>query len=943
MAGSRRISSLAVPVVASLDPSSKDNMKQWVNLMGRSAEEIQAILNAYSTKTAKALKEPMDNFAVHVDKVINKAAASAARTGFVPDASIQQLRVAVELSNLLGDSFLKWKASETLNLAESLRLPEALNLAKQLNSELAHVREAAASGLAGQARMQNEAASYDSAVFDWADRQEAQRRAGAAGRRIDNQENPGPVGLSPAVQAMHREEAQRRAAEAGRRIDDSDRHVTPVMSPAAMANMEREWHERVGAKHDNMAAPPNGPTPPRGPVPLSPAAEAALRDEFNASRVRGQYEYDGNGRLGMLPGTVPLSPAVQALRQEEQDQKWRNATANTGNIPGEEMRSRIFAESRRQEEEAERRRIANARADAHANRIAARQDRRIPEIIANEADRDGLTYMGDDEDIDEAATGGRVLRHRSIDGRRRQGVRRGWFGGLTKGGSHSIRFAAQNVGFGIDDAIQSYQYGGAGASIRAASNNATAIAGMLISNPVIAAGAVVAISIASAALPIMLRRFGLDKPFDNLSATERFNSQVKSNFFGGYSVNENYERDKATSEQTWVIGQKAKLIGREFDSDREWLQGSLQKGGFTGFINSLAGKQVGNGNRLAQNAAERKMLDAENIDLQIRSNGGWDATATKELERNLARMEELEKEDRVLRAERNADANTINRARRALPENLKRIAAMSTFDWETDSALNRGDLDLAGHDRRLDQRAAMERKLIKENSQWNSEQQRAELLRVDMKLMEDKADPHRQRLIQLAQLDAEVNKGKFDHSLSPQSNYTQARQAFREQYDSLHRQGIDGSLSEPERIRRQNMLIKRSETLQARAFEDDLENLNPERNPLKRLQHSMNRQTEDIKAMDLDPARKREMLLAQLKGRERDAAEAMMPSGTRKYITQGYKVGSLEDEELRARMVGNFGPPVKKEDHDSKTLDQILAALQALNDKLTIEAAKLGV
>lgn len=905
MAGSRRISSLAVPVVASLDPSSKDNMKQWVNLMGRSAEEIQAILGAYSAKTAKSLKEPLDNFAVHVDKVINKAAASAARTGFVPDATLQQLRVAGELANLLGDSFLRWKAAETLNIAESLRLPEALNLAKQLNSELAHVREAAASGLAGQARMQSEANSYDNVVFDWADRQEAQRRAGAAGRRLDNQENAGPVGLSPAAAAMQREEAQRRAADAGRRIDD---HVNPFNQPAT----------------------------------LSSAAQAAYADEARKHGAASRARLD---QYGVPTPEVGMSPAAVQARQERSDDAWRNARSDhMTEAPGELQRSRIYEHARRQEGEAFQRMIDDQRANNRAQRMAERQDRRIPGIIANEGDRDGLNYMEDDGDIDEAATGGRVLHHRSIDGRRRQGVRgRGIFGGLTKGGSHSIRFAAQNVGFGVDDAIQSYQYGGAGASIRAASNNATAIAGMLITNPVIAAGAVIAISIASAALPIILRRFGLDKPFDNLTATERFNSQMKENLFGGYSVNENYARDKATSEQTWVANQKAKLIGREMDSDQQWLTGSLQKGGFSSFINNMVGKQVSGGQKMTQNAAERKLLEAENIDLQMRSNGGWDATATKELERNLARMEELDKEDRVLRAERVADASTISRARRALPANLKRIAEMSAYDWETDASLNRGDLDLAGHDRRLEQRAEMERKAIKANSQFNSEQQRAELLRVDMKLMEDKADPQRQRMIQLAQLGAKENRIQFDQSLNPQSNYTQSRMAYEAQFRSLYRQSVDGSLSDTEAGRRQRALTVRQETLGRRAFEDDLENLNPERNPLRRLQHSMNRQTEDLKSLDIDPERRRQLLLAQLKGRERDMAEAMIPSGTRKYITQGYKVGSLEDEELRARMVGNFGPPVKKEDHDSKTLDEILAALNALNEKLTIEAAKLGV
>lgn len=81
---------------------------------------------------------------------------------------------------------------------------------------------------------------------------------------------------------------------------------------------------------------------------------------------------------------------------------------------------------------------------------------------------------------------------------------------LNKDNIHRYRFAAQNIGFGIDDAIQSYHYGGIGASIRAASNNVTAIAGMTISNPAIAAATVVGLSVATAALPSVIKSLKLD-------------------------------------------------------------------------------------------------------------------------------------------------------------------------------------------------------------------------------------------------------------------------------------------------------------------------------------------------------------------------------------------------------------------------------------------------
>lgn len=101
----------------------------------------------------------------------------------------------------------------------------------------------------------------------------------------------------------------------------------------------------------------------------------------------------------------------------------------------------------------------------------------------------------------------------AIGDRRNQNDNTPWYarnvGGRFSGlHGHNLRFASQNIGFGIDDAIQSYHYGGVGASIRAASNNLTAVAGMTIANPAIAAATVVGLSVATAALPMILRKFG---------------------------------------------------------------------------------------------------------------------------------------------------------------------------------------------------------------------------------------------------------------------------------------------------------------------------------------------------------------------------------------------------------------------------------------------------
>ena len=94
------------------------------------------------------------------------------------------------------------------------------------------------------------------------------------------------------------------------------------------------------------------------------------------------------------------------------------------------------------------------------------------------------------------------------------------------GFGHRFRFATQNVAFGIDDAIQSYHYGGVGASIRAASNNLTAVAGMSISNPAIAAATVVGLSIGTAALPMILKRMGFADEKQIAAANYKYESKT---------------------------------------------------------------------------------------------------------------------------------------------------------------------------------------------------------------------------------------------------------------------------------------------------------------------------------------------------------------------------------------------------------------------------------
>lgn len=70
--------------------------------------------------------------------------------------------------------------------------------------------------------------------------------------------------------------------------------------------------------------------------------------------------------------------------------------------------------------------------------------------------------------------------------------------------ARNFRYVSQNLAYGAEDAIVSYQTGGVAGAARAATNNLTAVAGTMITNPAAAAGAIVGISVLGAILPPMI-------------------------------------------------------------------------------------------------------------------------------------------------------------------------------------------------------------------------------------------------------------------------------------------------------------------------------------------------------------------------------------------------------------------------------------------------------
>ena len=101
--------------------------------------------------------------------------------------------------------------------------------------------------------------------------------------------------------------------------------------------------------------------------------------------------------------------------------------------------------------------------------------------------------------------------------------RQGQRGRVDNVDNHQFRYISSQLAFGADDFIQSYQYGGLRGGLRGLSNNLSAIAPMMFSNPLAGAAAVVGISAFTAALPSLLEMFGT-----GAESVDEFTSSLQS-------------------------------------------------------------------------------------------------------------------------------------------------------------------------------------------------------------------------------------------------------------------------------------------------------------------------------------------------------------------------------------------------------------------------------
>lgn len=458
-------------------------------------------------------------------------------------------------------------------------------------------------------------------------------------------------------------------------------------------------------------------------------------------------------------------------------------------------------------------------------------------------------------------------------------VQRAQYGGLTRQGSHRFSFAAQNVGFGIDDAIQSYQFGGIRASIRAASNNATAVAAMAISNPMLAAGAVVAVSIATAVLPMVLARFGLREAYQSLTQRQRqdlhnedpkrYAAEKKMADFG--EVVANQRQNNISWSESSLTFSKSAIAGKGFASAisnrREEATGLVVKSGWL--------------------TDEQKKLEAENhrIDNEALHNW-WGRTATQEKswESNASRIEQI-KQERVVLTSQSAMQWQQTQEWAAIAKNVAPLTKEKGLaDYRLSQQMDNGLLSREEYEAALIKNSQLEKRIARRSNLKAENLKNAEV-RIDLELEDQMNDPL---------VDERIRKNRLQHKWH---------------------------------------------------VEDQMRNSNPERNPLKAFDVSIDRdleEWEENKKHNTDKEN-RDIFRSMVAGFEKKNRDLITPAGTRSFMSTGYEVDSAEDFELKARAQGNFGPRGEVEkDRSAMTMQELLNEVKELRKQIEIEVKKFS-
>lgn len=523
---------------------------------------------------------------------------------------------------------------------------------------------------------------------------------------------------------------------------------------------------------------------------------------------------------------------------------------------------------------------------AHPDRDAARNQRAHERrLLLQNAEDANLMSASSYNDRGDHAPG--LWRRLGIDDYEKSS-KRPWFTRLSGEGSNRFRFAAQNVGFGVDDAIQSYQYGGTRASIRAASNNVTAIAGMTISNPITAAASVIILSAVSAALPAILDKFGLKEPLSKMSRTDRL----------AYRASDPLGYQNAYSTENLVVNNQD-MLSRGFHAVSTASRVSFDAMTSSSFGNDIGSQMMGvsdlKGNKNLIGRQRDELLSRKSqIQGQLGPKYTWlgflqgnttlvNATPENELTREIDKQLEA-----ITKQEKDLDKDIFNRqkaveaAKKKLKVSREQRRVAEEADYHLSQQIAAGGMtgaDIAGH-------------------HWAAANQ------------------------QIASVNALVAAGQMD---------PQAGAAAIAQFQA-----------NAENLTKNPAALAREAQRGTWQHQDFMQSLNPEINPLRRQQKNLQRQMEILDSKDLTPVQRNEQLKAILKQGEEDLHN-FRPSGSRHFISHGYRVDSSEDAELESRLVGNYGPQWDRKRHEGESNEVMEGLLRDLIQTLTISAANLGV
>lgn len=905
---------------------------QIVRHAGRSAEEIARLYKANSERIEASFVKATGGMSQHIDSMLSKIEAKMTKGNYTLNTE-KSLKAINQLATAIDDVDAKIRVASMLEFGKNLRIPEVVAQVHELNSALDRtssigktVGEVISSTMAKQAA---DLAAYNA----W-----LQKSQGASQRIVGQQGSftgQGPFGIpsgsyvNPWTTAL---------GGYGQRPDVSfasfppeyndwrtatqgayDRNMNPYgqparagLSPAAIADREEE-RRRVygGAYNRNM-----NPYGQRAPVPLSPAAQA-LRDEAAReyrNRVDAMVNYQGpatapgyNEWLRQQP-EIDIDDNSQAAQDDynRRRSEWLSRRPTTP-TPGESLRQR---------------------AEAYSNADMARFD--------NEAayNRYRQNRFGDDNT-------------RLPGGRRR----------MNGSDSNTFRAAAQNVGFGVDDAIQSYQYGGMRASIRAASNNATAIAGLMITSPVIAAASIIAISAASAALPTILDRYWAKE--GRTAAEEQafmaagmgrevsdgvsIGSSRLAGAVGGGNVGLRDARATlaAVQEENRLVLNQSKALS--MDNARLQQQRFMERQRMIGdrtewelgvrLTSPEEAAKAGKGAGFAVSSFFTDLyrgfgaLDNQSRDIQI--NKGLREENLKKQEELRLKVQEAEKKAEALGYE--ADFN-------------RRIATDKTAQDRTlGFDLTAGKFTSGRAYRQAIAEAYDQRQIsVIGNKRLTPAQKEMALQTLRDEFLDRTSD--------IGGLDEEVLAANFNRSQMMQrfnfansgnrSSVGRLTNAFRLESSQIRFDQRNDPATRNSMLDALSTNFNRERT---RALQDELDQLSPEKNPVARLAKAFERSREDIDlssgSFTVEEQRKRKLAL--LRGTEDDRYEAMKPSGRRQYISSAYMIGSQEDENLRSMMLTGYENPSKKAYDDSLTLKQIEKELVTLNQQLKISAEGL--